>query len=222
MTFLEELIDLIQENEGSMFTLKVSDTTTFGQKSSEIGSNFENILSTSTPSFPRDLTKTKDNESSGITLAIGKSWVKFSVLFPCFSEQSREKSIFSVLQQMYIPVTRPAPAPKTQAGENISWGSNNISPRISENNSHYPSSPSDTETYEGSKLEQVLRESAAIIKSEPVSDSFSDEERESDPDTSLLIPLLSLSIIILITLALSSFRIFYTKFYKDKEEGLSR
>ena len=64
LTFLDELIDLAKENEGSMFTLKVSDTT-IGQKSSETFSNFENILSTSTPSFPRDLTTTKDNESSG-------------------------------------------------------------------------------------------------------------------------------------------------------------
>ena len=64
LTFLDELIDLAKENEGSMFTLKVSDTT-IGQKSSETFPNFENILSTSTPSFPRDLTNTIDNESSG-------------------------------------------------------------------------------------------------------------------------------------------------------------
>ena len=64
LTFSDELIDLAKENEGSMFTLKVSDTT-IGQKSSETFPNFENILSTSTPSFPGDLTNTIDNDSSG-------------------------------------------------------------------------------------------------------------------------------------------------------------
>ena len=72
---------------------------------------------------------------------------------------------------------------------------------------------------DGSKLKKVLRESAAI-KSEPVSEET--DKQESDPDSSLLIPLLSLAIIILITLALGTFRLFYTKFYKDKEESLSR
>lgn len=220
LTFLDELIDLAKENEGSMFTLKVSDTT-IGQKSSETFSNFENILSTSTPSFPRDLTTTKDNESSGKKLlsCLTRIWGQNLVIFLCFSERkSQEKSIFSVLQQMYIPVSRPAlPERETHTGANISRESKNISqkPR-SENDGHHRG---DTETYEGSKLKKVLRESAAIKSSEPISDS---EEEESDPDSSLLIPLLSLAIIILITLALGTFRLFYTKFYKDKEESLSR
>ena len=121
---------------------------------------------------------------------------------------------------MYIPVTRSAePERETQAGANISREEKNISQKPSENDGHHRG---DTETYEGSKLKKVLRESAAI-KSEPMSDSVSEEERqESDPDSSLLIPLLSLAIIILITLALGTFRLFYTKFYKDKEESLSR
>ena len=119
---------------------------------------------------------------------------------------------------MYIPVTRSAaPERETQAVANISREEKNISQKSSENDGHHRG---DTETYEGSKLKKVLRESAAI-KSEPMSDSVSEEE-ESDPDSSLLIPLLSLAIIILITLALGTFRLFYTKFYKDKEESLSR
>ena len=119
---------------------------------------------------------------------------------------------------MYIPVTRSAaPERETQAGANISREEKNISQKSGENDGHHRG---DTETYEGSKLKKVLRESAAI-KSEPMSDSVSEEE-ESDPDSSLLIPLLSLAIIILITLALGTFRLFYTKFYKDKEESLSR
>ena len=219
LTFLDELIDLAKENEGSMFTLKVSDTT-IGQKSSETFSNFENILSTSTPSFPRDLTTTKDNESSGKKLlsCLTRIWGQNLVIFLCFSERkSKEKSIFSVLQQMYIPVTRPAePERETHTGANISRESKNISQKPSENDGHHRG---DIETYEGSKLKKVLRESAAIKSSEPISDS---EQQESDPDSSLLIPLLSLAIIILITLALGTFRLFYTKFYKDKEESLSR
>ena len=121
---------------------------------------------------------------------------------------------------MYIPVTRSAePERETQTGANISREEKKTSQKPSENDGHHRG---DTETYEGSKLKKVLRESAAI-KSEPMSDSVSEEERqESDPDSSLLIPLLSLAIIILITLALGTFRLFYTKFYKDKEESLSR
>ena len=119
---------------------------------------------------------------------------------------------------MYIPVTRSAaPERETQVGANNAQEEKNISQKPSENDGHHRG---DTETYEGSKLKKVLRESAAI-KSEPMSDSVSEEE-ESDPDSSLLIPLLSLAIIILITLALGTFRLFYTKFYKDKEESLSR
>ena len=85
LTFLDELIDLANENEGSMFTLKVSDTTN-GQKSSEIFSNFENSLSTSTPSFPRDLTTTKDNESSGKKLlpCLKRIWGQNLVIFLFF------------------------------------------------------------------------------------------------------------------------------------------
>ena len=218
LTFLDELIDLAKENEGSMFTLKVADTT-IGQKSSETFSNFENILSTSTPSFPRDLTKTKDNESSGKKWlsCLTRIWGQNLVIFLCFSERkSKEKSIFSVLQQMYIPVSRPAwPERETHTGANISRESKNISQKPSENDGLHRD---DTETYEGSKLKKVLRESAAI----KMSDSEERQNQESDPDSSLLIPLLSLAIIILITLALGTFRLFYTKFYKDKEESLSR
>lgn len=119
---------------------------------------------------------------------------------------------------MYIPVTRLAsPEREIQPGANISREPKNISQeKLSENEARHRS---DIETYEGSKLKKVLRESAAI-KSEPVSEET--EKQESDPDSSLLIPLLSLAIIILITLALGTFRLFYTKFYKDKEESLSR
>ena len=119
---------------------------------------------------------------------------------------------------MYIPVTRLAlPEREIQAGANISREPKNISQEeLSEIEARHRS---DIETYEGSKLKKVLRESAAI-KSEPVSE---EDKQESDPaDSSLLIPLLSLAIIILITLALGTFRLFYTKFYKDKEESLSR
>ena len=118
---------------------------------------------------------------------------------------------------MYIPVTRLAsPEREIQPGANISREPKNISQeKLSENEARHRS---DIETYEGSKLKKVLRESAAI-KSEPMSE---EDKQESDPDSSLLIPLLSLAIIILITLALGTFRLFYTKFYKDKEESLSR
>ena len=83
LTFLDELIDLAKENEGSMFTLKVSDTT-IGQKSSDTFPNFGNYLSTSTPSFPRDLTNTKDNSGKILLPCLGKISGQDLVIFLFF------------------------------------------------------------------------------------------------------------------------------------------
>ena len=47
------------------------------------------------------------------------------------------------------------------------------------------------------------------------------DDLESD-FSSLTVPVISLSIIIIITLSLAIFRLFYTRFYKDKEEITSR
>ena len=74
------------------------------------------------------------------------------------------------------------------------------------------SSSSDIDTFEGDKLKKILQRSA--IKSD-----LSDEDDEEDPDRSLLIPLLALSAIAGLTLALAAFRLFYSRFYKDKEES---
>ena len=73
-------------------------------------------------------------------------------------------------------------------------------------------SSSDIDTFEGDKLKKILQRSA--IKSD-----LSDEDDEDDSDRSLLIPLLALSAIAGLTLALAAFRVFYSRFYKDKEES---
>ena len=66
----------------------------------------------------------------------------------------------------------------------------------------------------GYKLKKVLQENA-----------LTNELSESDADpniSSLTVPVIALSIIIFITLSLAIFRLFYTRFYKDKEEANSR
>ena len=79
-------------------------------------------------------------------------------------------------------------------------------------------SSSDIDTFEGSKLKKVLRESA--VKGEH--DELNASEEDDNSEATLLIPILSLSIIILITVSLALFRLFYTKCYKDKQETNSR
>ena len=81
-----------------------------------------------------------------------------------------------------------------------------------------PAASSDIDTFEGDQLKKILQRSA--IKSD-LSDG--DEEDDSgDSDGSLLIPLLALSAIAGLTLALAAFRLFYSRFYKDKEESRHR
>ena len=75
-----------------------------------------------------------------------------------------------------------------------------------------PSSSSDIDTFEGAELKKILQRSA--IKTD-----LSDQDDEDESDKSLLIPLLALSAIAGITLALAAFRVFYSRFYKDKEQS---
>ena len=77
-----------------------------------------------------------------------------------------------------------------------------------------PSSSSDIDTFEGDKLKKIIERSSSAIKSD-----LSDEDDEDESDRSLLIPLLALSAIAGLTLALAAFRLFYSRFYKDKQQS---
>ena len=69
----------------------------------------------------------------------------------------------------------------------------------------------------GYKLKKVLQENA--VTNELTETDVDDLESDF---SSLTVPVISLSIIIIITLSLAIFRLFYTRFYKDKEEITSR
>ena len=127
-----------------------------------------------------------------------------------FCLDSEGKSIFSVLQQTYIPVsveTKDGAADVEEEGN-----PQDINPALK------PGGSRDIDTFEGDKLKKILQRSA--IKSD-LSDE--DEEDEDDSsDRSLLIPLLALSAIAGLTLALAAFRLFYSRFHKDKEQSRPR
>ena len=113
------------------------------------------------------------------------------------------KSIFSVLQQSYIPV---AIQNKVKPSVLVTVTTDKDEPAVQQDG--------DIDTFEGDKLREILQRSA--IKSDLLS---SDEEDESsDAEQSLLIPVLALSAIAVLTLSLAAFRLFYTRFYKDKED----
>ena len=118
---------------------------------------------------------------------------------------------------MYIPVTKPTSLIKLQETENNVHLSHQDLSQPNPKRTQDVSRQSDIETFEGTKLQKVLRESAT--QSELLE---SDKESVTDSDSSLLIPVLILSVIVFITLFLALFRLFYTRFYKDKEEPHSR
>ena len=116
---------------------------------------------------------------------------------------------------MYIPVTKPPPIKpeetekRVQPFQEFSQSDIKDPQDISKN--------SDIDTFEGTKLQKVLRES--VTHSELLE---SDKENITDSESSLLIPVSILTVIVFITLFLALFRLFYTRFYKDKEELHSR
>ena len=118
---------------------------------------------------------------------------------------------------MYIPVTKPPSLIKLQETEHNIHLSHEDFSQPSPHRTPDVSKHSDIETFEGTKLQKVLRESAT--QSELLE---GDKENVTDSDSSLLIPVLILSVIVFITLFLALFRLFYTRFYKDKEETHSR
>ena len=105
---------------------------------------------------------------------------------------SKERSIFSVLQQTYVSMDRKEPNIESEESAELS---------------------SQVDTFEGSELEKALRESAAKTEA-PAAGG----EGGAEPHQSLLLPILLLSLIVAITLALALSRLIYTKMYKDKQE----
>ena len=114
---------------------------------------------------------------------------------------SKERSIFSVLQQTYVSMDR-------------------REPNIESENEESAELSSQVDTFEGSELEKALRESAAKTKA-PAAGAEGGLGRGgggAEPHQSLLLPILLLSAIVAITLALALSRLIYTKMYKDKQE----
>ena len=116
---------------------------------------------------------------------------------------SKERSIFSVLQQTYVSMDRKEPNIESEESEELS---------------------SQVDTFEGSELEKALRESAAKTEA-PAAGGEGGLGRGgggggggAEPHQSLLLPILLLSTIVAITLALALSRLIYTKMYKDKQE----
>ena len=119
---------------------------------------------------------------------------------------------------MYIPVTKPPSLIKLQETENDIHLSHLDFSKPDPQRTHDVSKHSDIDTFEGTKLQKVLRESAT--QSELLE---TDTENVTDSDSvSLLIPVLILSVIVVITLFLALFRLLHTRFYKDKQESYSR
>ena len=129
-----------------------------------------------------------------------------------FCLDSEAKSIFSVLQQSYIPVSVETKAGAAAVEEE--GNPQDINPALKTGGSR------DIDTFEGDKLKKILQRSA--IKSDLSDEDEEDEDDSSDSDRSLLIPLLALSAIAGLTLALAGFRLFYSRFYKDKEQSRHR
>ena len=115
------------------------------------------------------------------------------------------KSIFSVLQQSYIPVSVQVQSRTEAAVEEGEGGAGIINPGQEPDTS-------DIDTFEGDKLKKILQRSA--IKSD-----LSDEEDSEDSERSLVIPLLALSAIAGLTLGLAGFRLFYSRFCQDKQQS---
>ena len=112
---------------------------------------------------------------------------------------SKERSIFSVLQQTYVSMDRKEPNIESEESAELS---------------------SQVDTFEGSELEKALRESAAKTEA-PAAGGEGGLGRGgggAEPHQSLLLPILLLSVIVAITLALALSRLIYTKMYKDKQE----
>ena len=114
---------------------------------------------------------------------------------------SKERSIFSVLQQTYVSMDRKEPNIESEESAELS---------------------SQVDTFEGSELEKALRESAAKTEA-PAAGGGGGLGRGrggggAEPHQSLLLPILLLSVIVAITLALALSRLIYTKMYKDKQE----
>ena len=120
---------------------------------------------------------------------------------PCLDVE--RKSIFSVLQQSYIPV----------AEENLQTPAQSLTDQE-------PALPqrADFDTFEGDKLQKILQRSA-MKSDQPVGDEGDDEP---ETDQSLLIPLLALSLIAGLTLALAACRLCHDRFLKDKESPEAR
>ena len=114
---------------------------------------------------------------------------------------SKERSIFSVLQQTYVSVDRTQPNIESEDEETAEFSSQ-------------------VDTFEGSELEKALRESAAKTEAAGAGGEGGRGRGGggAEPPQSLLLPVLLLSVIVTITLALALSRLIYTKMYKDKQE----
>ena len=115
------------------------------------------------------------------------------------------KSIFSVLQQSYIPVSvnkALSPQPSVTKHEE--------EPRVE--------LTSDIDTFEGDKLKKILQRSA--IKSDPSPND--EDDSDSEPEKSLLIPLLALSAIAVLTLSLAGLRLCHARLAKEKGDTRPR
>ena len=116
---------------------------------------------------------------------------------------SKERSIFSVLQQTYVSMDRKEPNIESEESAELS---------------------SQVDTFEGSELEKALRESAAKTEAPGAGGEGGlglgrgRGGGGAEPHQSLLLPILLLSVIVAITLALALSRLIYTKMYKDKQE----
>ena len=208
-TIEDDTIDISDEKDELFGQFDIEDETSTSLSEADTENKDENIsnkpnsFQTSGEEFLKTENTSRDPVSHGILMIILFQAATSSIHLCSDSEGEDEaKSIFSVLQQSYIPVlsveTNPVPAVLEGSSEDI--------------NSGQERGAGDIDTFEGDKLKKILQRSA--VKS----DLISDEDDEDDSDRSLLIPLLALSAIAGLTLALAAFRLFYSRFYKDKEE----
>ena len=200
----DELFGQFDNEDETSLSLSEADT----DKKDENISNKPNSFSTSRKEILKTENNNRNKNSHGILM------IFFFKQTPSihFCLDSEAKSIFSVLQQSYIPVsveTKAVPA-VVEEGEG--------NPRDINPGGLKPGSSSDIDTFEGDKLKKILQRSA--IKSELSEEDAEDDS--DDSDRSLLIPLLALSAIAGLTLALAAFRLFYSRFHKDKEQSRPR